>query len=93
LLSGPDVRPKAILSISAMIYAYCQSHSECEAEEAIINIVGIIEKRITCRAANAQEEESSLLALKALGNAGVIVSSAETLKKCYEVSYILFILI
>ena len=92
LLSGSDVRPKAMLSISAMIYAYCQSHSECVAEEAIRDIVGAIEKRIgvACLSTNTQEQENILLALKALGNAGVIVNSAETLKQCYQVSCSLF---
>ena len=92
LLSGPDVRPKAMLSISAMIYAYCQSHSECVAEEAIRDIVGAIEKRIgvACRSDNSQEEESILLALKALGNAGVLVNSAEALMRCYQVSSVTY---
>jgi hypothetical protein len=86
LLSGPEVRPKALLSISAMIHAYCQTHSECAKEEGIRKVVTDIEKRLgkACRSIDTKEEEVILLALKAIGNAGVIVNSADTLKKCYE---------
>lgn len=82
------VRPKALLSISALIHAYCRNHpTECQAEESVKQAIVHIENRIgiACRSRDAQEQNTILLALKALGNAGLIVSSAETLKKCYQV--------
>ena len=89
MLTKSDVRPKAMLSISAMIYAFCQSHSECVSEEPIRLAVRNIEQRIgiACRSTDTKEEQNVLLALKALGNAGVIINSTETLKNCYLVGF------
>ncbi|KAI9556281.1 hypothetical protein GHT06_018855 [Daphnia sinensis] len=88
LLADKDaVRPKALLSISALIHAYCRNHpTGCQAEESVKQAIVHIEDRIgiACRSRDAEEQNTILLALKALGNAGLIVSSAETLKKCYQ---------
>lgn len=87
LVENP-VRPKALLSISALIHAYCRNHpSGCQSEEAIKQAVLHIENRIgiACRYRDQEEQKTILLALKALGNAGLVVSSTETLKKCYQV--------
>lgn len=91
LLADNPVRPKALLSISALIHAYCRNHPDCHSEESVREAVRHIEDRIgiACRSRDEPEQNTILLALKALGNAGVIVSSTETLKKCYEVWYIL----
>ncbi len=81
-------RPKALLSISSMIHAYCRIHpSGCQTEEAVKEVIVQIENRIgiACRSRDAEEQNTILLALKALGNAGLVVSSTETLKKCYQV--------
>lgn len=87
ILADNQVRPKALLSISAMIHSYCRNHPECQSEEAIRQAVTSIENRvgIACRSRDETEQNTILLALKALGNAGLIVSSSETLKKCYQV--------
>lgn len=82
------VRPKALLSISALIHAYCRTRpSGCQTEEAVREAVVHIENHIgiACRSRDPEEQNTILLALKALGNAGQVVSSAETLKKCYQV--------
>ena len=88
LLVENPVRPKALLSISAMIHAYCRNHpSGCQSEEAVRQAVLHIEGRlgIACRYRDDREQNTILLALKALGNAGLVVTSTETLKKCYQV--------
>jgi outer membrane PBP1 activator LpoA protein len=77
------------LSISALIHAYCRTRpSGCQTEEAVREAVAHIENHIgiACRSRDAEEQNTILLALKALGNAGLVVSSAETLRKCYQVN-------
>lgn len=88
MLSNNQVRPKALLSISALIHAYCRNHPECQSEEDIRQVITSIEDRvgIACRSRDQAEQNTILLALKALGNAGLIVSSSETLKRCYQVN-------
>lgn len=90
MLGDNQVRPKALLSVSALIHAYCRNHPECRSEQVIRQAVILIEDRIgvACRGRDETEQNSILLALKALGNAGLIVSSSETLKKCYQVKSI-----
>jgi hypothetical protein len=88
LADSKTVRPKALLSISALIHAYCRTHpTGCQTEEAVKETIGHIESRIgiACRSRDSEEQNTILLALKALGNAGLVVSSTETLKKCYQV--------
>lgn len=71
-----------------MIHAYCKrSEADCENEQAVRQAVSMIENRLgsSCRSTTEAEQETVLLALKALGNAGLIVSSGGALKKCYEV--------
>jgi outer membrane PBP1 activator LpoA protein len=88
LADNATVRPKALLSISALIHAYCRTHpSGCQTEEAVKKAIVQIENRIgiACRSRDAEEQNTILMALKALGNAGLVVSSTETLKKCYQV--------
>lgn len=88
MLEDNPVRPKALLSISALIHAYCRSNpSNCETEKVVNQVVSLIENRLglACRSTTEEEQNTILLALKALGNAGRIISSAETLKRCYQV--------
>ena len=84
LLAEETVRPKALLSISAMIHSYCRNSLQCESEAPIRQAVAHIENLIGISCFG--DEKTVLLALKALGNAGIVISSAETLKKCYQVS-------
>lgn len=87
MLTDNPVRPKALLSISAMIHAYCRNNGECHLEKVVRQAVSHIENHIgiACRSRDEAEQKTILLALKSLGNAGLIVFSAETLKKCYQV--------
>jgi len=86
MLTETNPRPKAMLSISAMINAYCRTHSECNTDPEILKVVGYLESFIgaACRSVDKQQQQTIVLALKALGNAGVIASSAPALQKCYE---------
>jgi hypothetical protein len=71
-----------------LIHTYCRTRpSGCQTEEAVREAVVHIENHIgiACRSRDPEEQNTILLALKALGNAGQVVSSAETLKKCYQV--------
>ena len=76
-----------------MINTHCrQSEAHCsinpEIEHAIGNIARLI--RSSCRSETEKERETILLALKALGNAGVAFYEDE-IKKCYEVFAFIFI--
>ena len=84
MLAEETVRPKAMLSISAMIHSYCRNSLQCESEAPIRQAVAHIEKLIGISCFG--DEKTVLRALKSRGNAGSIISSAETLKKCYQAS-------
>jgi hypothetical protein len=82
MLDEDIVRPKALLSISALIHSYCRhrGHDICLSEPIVRQAITSIERRL-----NTSDQQTVILALKALGNAGLIVSSAETIKKFYMV--------
>ncbi|XP_026465853.1 apolipophorins-like [Ctenocephalides felis] len=77
----------AILSISSMIYRYCQMNTKCMNENVIITALESIEKYLgdSCRASTFQSQNDIILALKGLGNAGHAVST-KTLTNCYKTS-------
>jgi hypothetical protein len=83
LLDEDIVRPKALLSISALIHAYCRhrGHEICLSEPIVRQAITSIERRLN----TSDQQTKVILALKALGNAGLVVSSAETIKKFYMV--------
>ena len=84
MLDEELVRPKALLSISALIHAYCRrrAHEICLSEPIVREAITSIERRLI-----TSDQQTVVLALKALGNAGLVVSSsAETIKKFYTVS-------
>lgn len=85
MLAENTVHPKAMLSISAMIHAYCLNNPQCESEATIRQAVGHLEKSIGFDCSG--DEKTVLIGLKALGNAGILFASAETLRNCYQVIF------
>lgn len=77
----------AILSISSLIYRYCQINNMCAKEDIIISALKSIEQYLgdDCKFASQQAQNDMMLALKGLGNAGVAVSR-KTLTNCYMVN-------
>ena len=88
ILAESNPRHKALLSISAMINAYCRHQPGCASKLEIVKAVGHIEKQIgaACRSSDSQSEQTILMALKSLGNAGLIFGSDGAIRKCYEVN-------
>ncbi|XP_067004188.2 uncharacterized protein [Anabrus simplex] len=78
-------RPKTILSASAMVHSYCQRNTACDSE-TVKDIIIKMERLLgeDCRPKDNNHMQLIIVALKGIGNAGVIVKSQETLKKCYE---------
>ena len=77
MLGEDPVRPNALLSISSMIHAFCR-HADCLSEPIIRQSIGHIERLL-----ETSDQKTVVVALKALGNAGIVVSSAETIRKFY----------
>ncbi|KAJ1524178.1 hypothetical protein ONE63_010704 [Megalurothrips usitatus] len=79
-------RPKAMLAVSALVHRVCEGRAECSAEVTEVAVVVSRLERLLgadCRALGRDETDMVLLALRALGNAGVVTSPA-TLARCYE---------
>ncbi|XP_052130120.1 apolipophorins-like, partial [Frankliniella occidentalis] len=79
-------RPKALLAVSALVHRVCEGRADCPAEVAEVAVVVSRLERLLgadCRALGRGETDMVLLALRALGNAGV-VSSPAVLARCYE---------
>lgn len=72
--------------MSALVHRVCVGHADCAAEVAEVAVVVSRLERLLgadCRALGRDETDMVLLALRALGNAGV-VTSPTTLARCYE---------
>ncbi|KAK3927268.1 Apolipophorin, partial [Frankliniella fusca] len=79
-------RPRALLAVSALVHRVCEGRADCPAEVAEVAVVVSRLERLLgadCRALGRGETDMVLLALRALGNAGV-VSSPSVLARCYE---------
>ena len=84
-LFNTKVGVKALLGVSTMVHNYCTTHTNCEETNEITNIIKAFEKYlgVGCRATSDEEKSTMLLALKALGNAGVFVNAKSILERCY----------
>ncbi|XP_067677415.1 uncharacterized protein [Haliotis asinina] len=85
LLDTPQYSKAAMLPISTMVNNYCNHHEDCSVETTITNIFSTMERTIgygcNVRASNL---EMSLLALRALGNAGHLDRLTSTLSSCFN---------
>ncbi|KAK2725008.1 uncharacterized protein LOC136033229 isoform X1 [Artemia franciscana] len=75
----------AFLGISSLIHHFCKS-ADCTVSDEIKMVIRKIELKLgsACRSMDEDSKEVILIALKALGNAGIIAGSEYTLKRCYE---------
>ncbi|XP_067677414.1 uncharacterized protein [Haliotis asinina] len=85
LLDTPQYSRAVMLPVSTMVNNYCNHHEDCSVESPIGNIISTIEKIIGygcyIRASNL---ETSLVALRALGNAGHLDRLTTTLSSCFN---------
>lgn len=79
-------RPRALLAVSALVHRVCDGASGCAVPEVAV-AVNRLERLLgsDCRAMGRDQTDLVLLALRALGNAGVI-TNPDTLALCYQVS-------
>ena len=65
-----------VLTPTAVAHTYCKYHDNCEEDESVIKMLEFLEKRITKLMHKDQlsraEKESLMVALKGMGNMGVI---------------------
>jgi hypothetical protein len=77
----------ALLGISALVHSYCQQNKNCiemdEVKEIMRKFEGLLGS--DCQSNDHAKQQLIILALKAIGNAGVIMDSNDTVKKCTQV--------
>lgn len=78
---------KAVLSVSSLVYSYCLLDRECNKQTAILSIMEKIEDKLinSCTASTDEDRYNIIIALKAIGNAGILVHLLESLSDCYKV--------
>jgi hypothetical protein len=85
----------ALLGISALVHSYCQQNDNCVEMDEIKEIMRKFEGLLgfDCQSTDHVKQQLIILALKAIGNAGVFIDSSDTIRKCTQViqssSYIL----
>ncbi|XP_071116773.1 uncharacterized protein [Haliotis cracherodii] len=85
LLDTPQYSKAAMLPISTMVNNYCNHHEACSEESTITRIISTMEKTIGygCYIRDSNLE-TSLVALRALGNAGHVDRLTTTLSSCFN---------
>ncbi|XP_046338509.2 uncharacterized protein LOC124119888 [Haliotis rufescens] len=85
LLDTPQYSKAAMLPISTMVNNYCNHHEACSEESIITRIISTMEKTIGygCYIRDTNLE-TSLVALRALGNAGHVDRLTTTLSSCFN---------
>jgi len=72
------------LPVSAMVNTYCKTHGDCETDVVIQGVAQAMQGRLNynCKFRNPRERETTLIALKSLGNMGHASRVTETLNRC-----------
>ncbi|XP_067677413.1 uncharacterized protein [Haliotis asinina] len=85
LLDTPLYSKASMLPISTMVNNYCNHHEDCSLESAITKIISAMEKTIGygCYIRDSNLE-TTLVALRALGNAGHLDRLTSTLSSCFN---------
>ncbi len=88
---GPSPHPAAMLGVSVLASTYCQSldkDEDCGNVPEVRDVIIKYEQRlgVNCYAMGTDEEDTVVLALKALRNIGLVETSASVLHRCYEES-------
>lgn len=81
--------PKSWLAVSAVVHSYCERDAGCAETQEVRTILSHIERVLgeSCEVRGGSEQRQAVVvALKAIGNAGII-SSVDTLKKCFLVRF------
>nr|CAD7460027.1 unnamed protein product [Timema tahoe] len=75
------------LSVSAMVHSFCSETTDCAELGAVRDIMTRLEGPLRDHCGSSGDprtEKLLLLALKAVGNAGVLVGPPDSLRKCHE---------
>jgi hypothetical protein len=77
----------ALLGISALVHSYCQQNRECVEMDQVKEIMRRFEGLLGsgCLSNDRDKQQLIILALKAIGNAGILPDSSDTIKKCTQV--------
>ena len=69
------------------MHSYCQQNTNCIEEDNVIQLMEKIELLLgsNCESNDESTQKLTIIALKAIGNAGIFTGSDYTLKKCLKV--------
>ncbi|KAF0303015.1 Apolipophorin [Amphibalanus amphitrite] len=86
LVASRDVRTQTILGVSALVHHLCKRDEDCKRHQAVTQLDGSIENLLgnDCSADTPEARVKVLAALKALGNAGLMVKGSAILRACYQ---------
>ena len=82
-MSQEEPKATAVLAVSSLVHTYCNSHPNCVAETEVSAIISAL-KGMLGRDCSGDNHEKTILALKALGNAGRIESAMDTVTRCFQ---------
>lgn len=77
---------ESVLALSTLLYSYCLLDSECDKQKEVQSIMKKIEDKLVnaCTTSTHEDRHNVIVALKAIGNAGVLIHPLETLSACYK---------
>ena len=83
LIETPDIMMKAMLPVSSLVNNYCEVTSACANDAAVMNIIAVLEGHIGARCyVRNSKIDVTLMALRAIGNAGHVPRIASILNNC-----------
>ncbi|XP_054278128.1 uncharacterized protein LOC128996709 [Macrosteles quadrilineatus] len=84
LFTTDDYQPRTWLAAGAIIHSYCKHDPECKQRREVQTVLAKFEAVLgqSCQSDNSEEQQRMIVALKAIGNAGII-NSIDTLEQCF----------
>ncbi|XP_052777718.1 uncharacterized protein LOC128215025 [Mya arenaria] len=84
LLKVENLQEKAMLSVSSLVHSVCRNNPACENYIEVKKIISLLESKIAPSCSISGDYKMSLLALRAIGNAGFGTNAISTLEKCFR---------
>ena len=86
LLASKHVRTQTLLGVTTLVHHLCKRDKNCKQHRAVTQVVQNIENLLgpNCGVEVPADRTRVLAALKALGNAGLLVNGNTSLKECYK---------
>lgn len=84
LLDEKTPRKQAVLGLSAMVHQYCRNRPNCNSEREVQAIGRALRRFLhgDCSSTNSEQQTRILIAIKAIGNAGVFSFISNDLVRC-----------